>query len=150
LNTGNNNPMLDGANVTKVDDNGSSALDIPALPDNVSDAKEPESASQPEGVENEDPLDGSGGASLRIKRQDDSDDLLPDEQNGNTTITEQIIEGPSREVKDFSFGFGYGCALVSAILILVGVLIIIFDQKHEEIYYKEVSIAISEMQDVKE
>ena len=82
--------------------------------------------------------------------------MLPDEQNENSALDREIKrdadddEGPRRKIEDFSFGFGYGCALVSAIFILIGVLIVIFDQKHEEIYYKEVSIAISEIQDINE
>lgn len=139
LNTENNNPVLDGTNVTRA-----------AFVDNVTETEELESVSLPEVVEDGDDLDASGESLLRIRRQEESDGLLPDEQNENLALNGNDDEGPRRKIEDFSFGFGYGCTLVSAIFILIGVLIVICDQKHEEIYYKEVSIAISEVQEVNE
>lgn len=147
LEAGDNNPVLDGMNVTKI---WPAAL----ISNNKNVTTEFESDQQPELIEEneEDKSEGSGGNALRFKRQDEPDDLLPDEQNDNESFNGNVdaLDYSPRNVEDFSFGVGYGCVFISAIFILISVLIIICDQKKEEIYYKEISVELSEMQDVKE
>ena len=79
--------------------------------------------------------EGSGGGeTFRVKRQDDA--LQEGDSNENT-----------RDWEHFTLGFGYGCAVVSAIFIFIAFVVIVFDQKKEEIYYKEVSVHLSEVQE---
>ena len=79
--------------------------------------------------------EGSGGGeTFRVKRQDDA--LQEDDSNENT-----------RKWEDFTLGFGYGCAVVSTIFIFIAFVVIVFDQKKEEIYYKEVSVVLSEVKE---
>ena len=79
--------------------------------------------------------EGSGGGeTFRVKRQDDA--LQEPDSNENI-----------RNWEDFTLGFGYGCAVVSAIFIFIALVVIVFDQKKEEIYYKEVSVHLSEVQE---
>ena len=166
LEAGDNNPVLDGQKVVKNRTKSSpSAI--------VSNIENTEIGDEQQGIVNEDKEEtpeGSGGNALRVKRQESpNDELLLDEQNENETANSQLdapvekgdndtiddivdvaAENGSRNVEDFSFGFGYGCVFVSAIFILIGLLILICDQTKEEIYYKEIVVELSEMQDVKE
>ena len=141
LETNDNNPILDGTNVTAVDE----AL---TQPENLTDA--------PDVADDSEDKEASGNGESRVKREEgcegedcgedlEDEGLIPEDE-------ENAVEedGPRRDLEDYALGFGYWCALVSTIFIFIGVIIIIFDQNKEEIYYREVSIHMSEVTDGKE
>ena len=141
LETNNNNPVLDGSNVTKVEE-------APNQPENLTDTQETETDSKTE--------EGSADGGAREKREEDcngedcaedltDDGLIPEAENNA-----EEDGGPRRNIENFTLGFGYWCAVVSTIFIFIGVVILLFDQNKEEIYYKEVSIALSEVQGTQE
>jgi len=140
LETNDNNPVLDGSNVTKVE--------VPKEPENLTDIEETEPDSESE--------EGSANGGARVKRDEDCDgedcteDLADDGLIPEAESNGEDDEGPRRNIEGFALGFGYWCSLVSTIFIFVGVVILLFDQNKEEIYYKEVSIALSGVQDAEE
>ena len=138
LETGNNNPILDGSNVTAIEEASTQA-------ENLTEIQETEKE------------EGSAEGESRVKRDGNlaDDGLIPEDGNAEVTTENNAAEdveedGPRRNLEDFSLGFGYWCALVSTIFIFIGVIILLFDQNKEEIYYKEVSIHMSENPDAKE
>jgi len=141
LETDENNPVLDGSNVTAVDESLTKPEKLTEIPETEDDSEDKEASGKSDG---------------RVKREegcvgeDCDDDLADDGLIPEAEDNTEEEDGPRRNIEDFDLGFGYWCALVSTIFIFIGVIILLFDQNKEEIYYREVSIHMSEVPDAKE
>jgi len=78
-----------------------------------------------DGIPDEEDLDDDGDGIADVEDTDDDNDGIPDDQdfNGHRRVWE--------------FGFGFGSAWCSLILMFVSLVLLICDRESEEIFYKE-------------